>query len=410
MRNINNLLRFLTIPFAVSFITVGCGPKNSFELINSSDLSLEDHPVIVDRQSFKDVRGLPVVRGEDNKIIPTQLEDVDQDGDWDQLIFQSSFGPGEKKVLRYDWVDRDQYPAFASRTQVYLGHSPERNNVFNPVKSHIRPQDHIAESQPYLYQYEGPGWESELVAFRNYFDSRNGKDIFGKAKPKLYVDSIGLGEDYHALHDWGMDILKVGTSLGAGALAMLKNDSLYRLTGTGKASFTIISNGPVRSVFELRYKDWKVNGSSYELVETITIWGGKRWYESHVQLLGGHPEDTVVTGIVNLKKVPSTMLESAGWQVLYSHGKQSENNDMLGMSLLIPNEHFAGFDKAPADGNGVTNTYTAYLKPQDGAYKFIFYAGWQGEDPGFLDKNFFEKKLMTETAQLSRTIVLNFNK
>ena len=392
------------LPFTLGLIIISCQHKNFIELTNPSNLSLTDHPVIIDRQSFKQLNGLPVITDEGGKIISTQPEDTDQDGAWDRLIFQRSFKPKEKQVLQYNWVPEDQYPAFISRTQVYLGHSPQRNNVFRPVKSHTRPDDHIAESTPYLYQYEGPGWESELVGFRNYFDSRNGKDIFGKAKPQLFADSIGLGEDYHVLHDWGMDVLKVGTSLGAGALALLKNDSLYRLTDTGKASFRIITNGPVKSVFELSYKNWNVDETSYDLVETITVWGGKRWYESHVQLLGGSPEDTLVTGIVNLKKAPSFEVESSRWHVLYSHGKQSENHDFLGMSLLIPDEHYAGFGMAPIDGEGVTNTYTAYLKPKNGTYKFIFYAGWEGENSKFQDKNYFEEQLITETRQLNQTL------
>ena len=402
-------LSFIIFSFGVGLVIVSCQHKNSFELTNTSNLSLTDHAVIIDRPSLKEGKGLPIIR-DGGEIIPAQPEDTDRDGAWDQLIFQCSFEPKGRKVLQYDWVSEDRYPQFDSKTKVYLGHSPERNNVFSPVESHTRPLDHVAESTPYLYQYEGPGWESELVGFRNYFDSRNGKDIFGKAKPQLFIDSIGLGEDYHTLHDWGMDVLKVGTSLGAGAIAVLKNDSLYRLTDTGKASFRIISNGPVRSVFELMYEDWKVNGSSYDLIETITIWAGKRWYESHIQLLGGSSGDTIVTGIVNLKKVPSFELESAGWHVLYSHGKQSENNDFLGMSLLVPDMCFAGFDEAPNDGQGVTNTYTAYLKPQNGAYKFIFYAGWQGENSRFQDKNFFVEQLITETKQLSKTLETNFNK
>ena len=403
-------LSFFILPFAVGSVTISCQHKNSFELENASDWPLIDHPVIIDRVLLEDIKGVPIIRKEGGEIIPVQPEDTDQDGVWDQLIFQSSIESGEKQLLHYDWVSEDQYPSFPSKTRVYLGYSPQRNGIFNPVENHIRPADHIAESTPYLYQYEGPGWESELVGFRAYFDSRNGKDIFGKTTPQLYIDSIGLGDDYHVLQDWGMDILKVGTSLGAGALAIVKNDSLYRLTNTKKASFRIVSNGPVRSVFELKYEDWQVNGVAYDLIETITIWGGKRWYESQVKLLGGSAEDTVVTGIVNLKQVPSFKLASNGWNVLYAHGKQSENNDFLGMSLLIPDSHFAGFGKAPADGKGVTNTYTAYLKPQNDTYKFIFYAGWEGENFRFRDKAYFVEQLTTETRQLNQTLETNLTK
>ena len=54
----------------------------------------------------------------------------------------------------------------------------------------------------------------------------------------MVLDEVGTdtAKNYHQLSDWGMDILKVGTSLGAGALALQLQtndgkDSLVRLGG-----------------------------------------------------------------------------------------------------------------------------------------------------------------------------------
>lgn len=408
-----NPLQLTVVFFAVACL-ISCDSRQGVTLTNPSGDALPDQPVIIKRSQLDELDGkVPVIK-KDGDILPVQYDDLDGDGQWDEMALQYSFAPGESFSGTVHYMELEKLPDFSSRANVYLGVSPNRDNNFGSVTEAVRPEDHEAMSTPYLYQYEGPGWESDLVAFRSYFDSRNGKDIFGKTSPRLYVDSIGLGENYHELQPWGLDVLKVGASLGAGSLALLKNDSIYRLGDTREARFEIIADGPVRAIFKLTYGGWEVAGEEYGLEETITIWGGKRWYESQVKLTGiqpgATPGDTLVTGIVDLKDVPKHEVDVPGWKILYSHGKQSENKDYLGMGILVPEAHLAGFGEAPVEGEGVLSTYTAYLVPQDGSYRFLFYAGWEGENPQFTDQEYFEKQLLAEAGQLNQTVNFKLNK
>ncbi|MBK7700210.1 MAG: DUF4861 family protein [Saprospiraceae bacterium] len=45
----------------------------------------------------------------------------------------------------------------------------------------------------------------------------------------MVLNSVGIHENYHEMQDWGMDILKVGNSLGAGAIGLIIGDSLFRI-------------------------------------------------------------------------------------------------------------------------------------------------------------------------------------
>ena len=396
----------------VCFIFQGCSEKPSFTLVNPSDDVLEDQPVVLQRSDLPQstTGDVLILKGPDGQAIPAQYDDTDGDRTWDELVFQYSLQPQARAILEYEWGALQDLPDFQSRAHVHLGYSAERNNVFQPVTSNVRPSDHEPQSTPYLYQFEGPGWESEVVAFRSYFDRRNGKDIFGKTKRQLYVDSMGLGENYHKLQPWGMDVLKVGASLGAGALAILKNDSLYRLGETEQARFEVLANGPVRARLKLSYEGWEVGDQTYGLEETITIWGGKRWYESEIKLIGGSATDTLVTGIVNLHEMSKVEKVRDGWKFMYTHGRQSENKDNLGMALLIPEVNAAGFGEASKSGDGITNTFLAYLIPDQGTYRFLFYAGWEGENSSFADRQYFEEQLKTEIKQMNQSIETNFTK
>ncbi len=399
---VTNILYVLIIVFFFST----CGEKGKvIEISTASKVDLMNYLVRVEREQLeKNPQKFPLLKDNTGKVIPTQFEDEDLDGQWDYMIFQTNLISQEKTSIDISWIDSVSYPEFQSKTQVYLGESKLRDNNFVSVKRATRPTDHVAQSKPYLYQYEGPGWESELVAFRSYFDSRNGKDIFGKTGPIINAHQIGLKGNYHELQDWGMDILKVGTSLGAGALAMLKNDSLYRLGVTNNAVFEVLSNGPVKSTLRLTYEGWEVAGKSYDLIETISIWGSKRWYQSEIELVGGTETDTLVTGIVDLKNAYKKEYTKNDWYILFTHGEQSENKDHLGMALLVPNTNYHSFSQAPDQGDGVINTYVAYLKNIGGTYKFIMYAGWAGENKYFEKRDFFNEQLSSTIAQMNQEI------
>ncbi|NJK87260.1 MAG: DUF4861 domain-containing protein [Bacteroidales bacterium] len=148
---------------------------------------------------------------------------------------------------------------------------------------------------------EGPVWENDKIAFRNYFDARNGMDIFGKRVSDMCMDSVGLHGSYHELDNWGMDILKVGNSLGAGSIGLLKNDSLYRLGLTENAIYELVSEGPIRSVFRLIFSGWETDQTVYSVVHEISIWGGANFYKSDVTISGLKGGENLITGIVNMQ-------------------------------------------------------------------------------------------------------------
>ena len=386
----------------------------SIMLENTLTIERPSEPVIIKREDLSEwlatgAEGQKiVVRDEAGQAVPSQLDDLDADGSWDELSFQYSLPAQSKVTVKLEWLEPGVSVTYDPRAHAYLGHRPAREGDFKSVDQNVRPKDHEPQSQPYLYQFEGPGWESDVIAYRMYFDRRNGKDIFGKTKPGIMLESIGLGENYHELQDWGMDVLKVGNSLGAGALAMLKNDSLYRLGETRSAEFKKIADGPVRAIIQLSYKGWPVGGASYDLDEMITIWGGKRWYHDKVTMKGSSA-DTLVTGIVNLFDIEPIEKTFAEFTALASHGKQSDNQDMLGMALLAPSDHVAKVGSAPKEGDGVTATEYMALKGEGDEYHYWFYTGWELEDEKFASEQQFINALQEEAAKLSEPIRIIIN-
>lgn len=383
------------------------GRTTQLTLENTLDSPQTDVPIVLPRDLLEkylppDLEGMPVLYLAAGTPLPVQVDDLDEDGRWDELALLLSFEASETKQVTLNWQTEETAVASPSaRAHAYLGYRANREGPFSPVKKNVRPTDHEPQSQPYLYQFEGPGWESDRIAFRTYFDARNGKDIFGKTTPEMWLDSMGTGEDYHRLQPWGMDVLKVGNSLGAGALALLKADSLYRLGATQSAAFHLLADGPYRAVIRLDYGGWMVAEENYDLQETITIWGGSHCFDSQVTLKGGSPEDTLVTGMVNFFELPTIEMAVGKYNVLGTYGLQSEHQDQLGMGILVPTDQFAGNGKAPNDGPGITHTaYVQLKRPTEQAnFEYCFCAGWEAADPAFGKQEGFED-LLKNSAQL----------
>ncbi len=143
---------------------------------------------------------------------------MDGDGSWDELVFLCDLGTGESRKLIFEPVEPTAYPVFNVRTHLRFCRA---NEPYDTAWGDLRMKTNDTKFTVPVYQMEGPAWENDIVGFRNYYDARNGIDIYGKRVHEMVLDSVGVkGRDYHELADWGMDILKVGNSLGAGAIAI----------------------------------------------------------------------------------------------------------------------------------------------------------------------------------------------
>ena len=258
-----------------------------------------------------------------------------------------------------------------------------------------RALDHLGQRIPFVYQMEGPAWENENVGFRMYFDERNGIDIFGKKTREMVLDRVGTQaagkeQNYHNMADWGMDVLKVGNSLGAGSIALMIGDSIYRLGDVEEERFRRLSEGDDGSSFLLEYDGWRVAGRNLSVDWTIRIEPGTWGYESTVTvggLLGG---EELIAGIVNLHS-DTLYTETRGDRfVMYTYGPQAELEHVLGMAITADASAVAGHGELGPDDLPVGSTYYVRLPLKDGEpVSFRFTAGWEPGHPDFAKQEAF---------------------
>jgi hypothetical protein len=253
-----------------------------------------------------------------------------------ELIFQHDFAAGEKTAtFTVEMID-DVAPVFPTRT--FARHIPERLDDF--------------------------AWENDKVAHRTYGASLAAPD-FGKTGKEILVTSgldiwskrvdypivdrwYNKGHDhYHNDEGEGMDMYQVGPSRGCGGTGIWDGQQLH--VGRNYAAWKILTNGPIRTVFELTYDTWAADGTYVSEVKRFTVDAGHNLdlIESTFTATGNKKELTVGIG---LNKNPAdrgqepqiavTRTEADGTLAQWIAQK---SNGQLGTAVVVSKGAFAGF-------------------------------------------------------------------
>lgn len=395
-------------------------PKLSLLVENPLDAAQDDARILITRNELSEhlssipAGKLPLITDPDGTAVACQADDVDGDGTWDELFALTDLAPGERKNLTLSFTDPGSYPSFMVRTNIRLGSNEAGYPELETADRLEGVSYHNHNLTEEAYQMEGPAWENDRVGFRNYLDQRNGMDIFGKLTPEMVLDSVGIKgrQSYHDPDWWGMDILKVNTSLGAGAIGYMYKDSIYRVGDTGKGSYRLVFEGPQRSRMNLGYNDWKVDAHTLRVDHRIDIVAGTRCYESSVTYSGTGEEMDLVPGIVNMHS-DQLYVEALNdkYTMLMTHDIQAEDTTMLAMALLVPSELLVGYGQTRDEGEGITQTYYARLAAApEQAVPYRFYALWEKEDPRWASRAEIITYLKNEAECMAHPASIQFLK
>jgi hypothetical protein len=396
---------------AFSFLFTSCGEKNEnvfFILENSIDVARTEVIIFTKEEvmlQFPELKryDVPALMDSLGNIFPYQLDNLDSSEGWDEMAVAIDFEALEKKKVRFTAFAKALQPLFPKTTDVHLGVGNVKPYA-NEVQKYSRTTD-PRDNDTLFVQMEGPAWENNKVGFRMYFDPRNGIDIFGKTTKEPTLAKQGLKTNYHDQADWGMDILKVGNSLGAGSVAIKYQDSLYRLQGVYGARFEALAEGPARAIFTMTYLDEPIGDQLIKVVHTISIEKGDWFYKSKVELHGKTDGMELVTGIVDLKpnEVEQENLSQDGF-ALYSYGKQSENDDHLGMAIISTTTDVS-VSEAPEEGNGITKTHLIKFNKQP-SHTYYFMSGWEASNEVFSTKKGFSNAVITAARSIANPVMV----
>ena len=430
MKNLLFLFYLILLMLALNSSCKGTdsGTVNEIILSNPSDLVLKDQPVSIDRKFIfptDSVAPNPVLLfGTDTLAL--QTNDLDRDGVWDELFLVADFEPNEKKTLQLSWSASPL--DHKVRTSVRFGKRKSSDSPIIPAKQETFDANKLPINLGYqAYQTDGPSWENDKVGFRHYLDGRNSKDVFGKTTSDMSPENVGIDENgsvvdnYHAMEDWGRDILSVGNSVGLGGYVLDTSNGLLRLgtvlgdsiNNIGKTTFQILEEGPVNSVLEYKYENWRpTDERTYNVVEKTSIWPGIYGYKNEVVIGNLQGDENLLVGLVNIHNdSPIQVLDAnKDFIAIYTHDKQSyEKQWWLGMAIIVPKGDYLGYTEAPKSGI-ISNSFFAKIKIKDNEpTSYYAIAGWELSDSRFVDGSYFKEYLEDLIEQLTVHIAIEYN-
>ncbi len=396
--------KILLIPAIILILTSlmysGCINQKGHPLFtimvgNKTDLAFQDVPVELDLEStglvFSDTAYDRMVLQSDTSH-PYQFIDYNKDGLPDKLILLTDLLPGETRKISA--LPSEQRPEFAKRTQAELsiktGGSWDNREYIGGTFLNVDylrvPPEHTDHS--YFIRYEGPGWESDRVGYRFYLDWRNAIDVFGKLTPQMVLQDVGQDgfDSYHEPADWGMDILKVGESLGLGSIGIWMDGKANRVAVTDSITCEIVSNGPVYSEILTSYYGWQAGETKSDLYSSLSITAGSRMTRHHLTLSEELPN--LCTGIVKDENANLMVNQPTGsdWSYIATYGVQSLAQDKLGMAVLFRSNDLLEI---------VEDIYShiVVLEPEDQSLTYYFLAAWEKEKDGIESEDEFTRHL-----------------
>jgi len=407
-------LKIHLLVFLMATFSMACQrSENTLVLTNDTPYERVDEPVVITRAELEKQTGkiavglVPMLTSENGEVIPSQVDDLDGNGEWDELFLLANIPANANTNLKLKLVKPEKLPEFTQRSNIWLA-SPQEDGSYLEVKKADRPaisRENHGQTR-YLFQFEGPGWENDRLGFRNYFDERNGMDIFGKTTESMVLQNVGVDEDYHALQDWGMDILKVGASLGAGSIALEVNGNLHRGGPGSQGSYELVTNGPMRSILRFRFDNWQIENTTCSVLHEIFIYGGAWYYVSKVSV-EGLDDAKIVTGITTIdleEKQASFSDYENGIVSLSTHGQQAIEGEYLGMAVILTEADYLGFEYLDENAEDINHTFIVRMKSAEKPAAFRYYSAWELSDQNFASAEKFEEMLKADAQRMGSPV------
>jgi len=385
----------------------------AFKMEPTLQLIIISNPLAVDRTNEVITIKRKVFEKKANQLFPlvkkanttytTQTLDLNNDGRWDELLIEVNLAAKSTDTLQVSWVKKNELPLFKKRTNVQLSERSYNAIASTEMNQAIRFRGFIQNIAKPFYQMEGPGIENDKVAFRSFFDYRNGKDIYGKIVDTPVLEKVGVGASWHQMQYWGKDILRVGNSLGAGALAVKEGEKIYPLADADTSFFNVVFEGALKAAFKLDFKNWDAGNLKKNGSETVSVSKGTFYYQNNIDLVLSQPQN-LISGFANFGKFEVIHKKhNARFSSIATYGKQADGTDSnLGLAIMFTTDEYV--EHATTDSSS-SISYTSYVSLKPSPKKTLyFFACWEKTDKRFATAHGFAEYLQQTADFLAKPI------
>lgn len=289
----------------IAILSVGVIAKaeeKSFTVAVSNDWNdfKESVPVVLDIGRLGcgfDVKSVIVREGAVE--IPSQLDDLDGDRRMDEVSFVTDMPASATKTFQVVVSSDAVQKAYPARVFAEMLVS-DKDGKHVPILSLTIPGTSNIYNQ---LHHHGPAFESELTAYRIYFDQKQTVDLYGKFKMGLEIEeSQFYPTDEQLARGFGDDVLLVGGSCGLGTLKGWDGTKATHIEPVESRTETVLASGPVRTVVDVIAKGWQYQGDILQMRVRYIQYAGHRDCEVQVSFDRPLRKEVFCTGVINIKQ------------------------------------------------------------------------------------------------------------
>lgn len=277
------------------------GQEKKIEVIVENPWNAEkvDEPVVIDLSSLGagfTVKSATVFDGTNE--IPSQLDDMNGDTRADELAFVINLPASGKKTLNVTLSSLKSDKTYPARVYAEMLFRTSKKNKY--AKGYAIYADGASDTYNVQYHH-GAAFESELVAYRIYFNEKQTTDLYGKFHKGLELEeSQFYPTDEQLKRGFGDDVIKVNSSCGAGTLRGWDGTQSTLIKPVAVRGQRILASGPVRTIVDAEVKGWQYQNKELNMINRYTLYAGHR--DAQVDVLFDAPLDKEVfcTGVQNI--------------------------------------------------------------------------------------------------------------
>ena len=368
-----NLLLTLFTPFmsvALAQTTL------SYTVSNPSKADRTDVPVVIPlEEAWGSITSAVVTSG--TQEIPCQLDDIDQDGTFDELCFLVNL-KGKARATYQVTLDTEDnprpYPARVYAEMLIRNDKVKEKNKHNNFIESITARGDCANSYN-IQHHHGVDFESELNGIRIYFDKRQTLDLYGKFQKRLELQATQFyTSKEQKAEGYGDDVLWVGNTFGLGAFRGWDGQQPTMIDPVRSRTQRIISYGPLRTIVEVVDKGWKpyADKAAVNMTLRYTQYAGHRDTDVDVFFNKDVSDYLFSTGIINVKD-SREFSDKKGLRACWgcdwpSSDHENFKPETVGLGIYIPMTYVKSEEAANKDNYGfVVGTTSNHLN-----YKIIY--------------------------------------
>lgn len=277
------------------------GQEKKIEVIVENPWNAEkvDEPVVIDLSSLGAgfiVKSATVFDGTNE--IPSQLDDMNGDTRADELAFVINLPASGKKTLNVTLSSLNSDKTYPARVYAEMLFRTSKKNKY--AKGYAIYADGASDTYN-VQHHHGAAFESELVAYRIYFNEKQTTDLYGKFHKGLELEeSQFYPTDEQLKRGFGDDVIKVNSSCGAGTLRGWDGTQSTLIKPVAVRGQRILASGPVRTIVDAEVKGWQYQNKELNMINRYTLYAGHR--DAQVDVLFDAPLDKEVfcTGVQNI--------------------------------------------------------------------------------------------------------------